>query len=301
MDSPALLAELNKGLKDTGARVHVDAKGKASLDITDFTGRHNEGDIKAANIVLKSMEEIRGDKNTLGGVRDVMLAVGNAKRDKNLLGSDLKDVVLGKALTTLRKHLNGISPELKALNQRYADDMEQLTEIQNLFSIRNAQQTSETTANKMMSVFSSKPFARKRLELLKEIEEISNTTIIPEVLGIVGQDALPAGLKSQLLSSGQFVAAGVPAALLGGIPAVVATAIVTVPMMSPKFVIKYLKRKGLIKNAVEESQVMQAITRLNGMIPKEMMTQGLTYGSALERLQGRSNDVLTSIGQIRRQ
>jgi hypothetical protein len=262
-------------------------------DTEDFIGQFNEADLKAVEVSRKVMERIYNGQGTLGEVRNAMLMLDNVKSDPQFLGSKLKDSILGKNVKILRDALNTVSPELKAVNAKYAKDSTELKLIQDLFSIRKGS-TGEATLNKMMEAFSGKKFADKRLEMLKNAERISGESVIPSLIGTIGKDWLPPSVMSNLLSGGQVVAATGIAQILGGLPAAVVTAIATGPFVSPRVTVNALRAKGFLKSKVQQNEVLSALEDVWKNRPEDIAIKGATYGSAIERFLEREQEALAN-------
>jgi hypothetical protein len=291
--SATFVESLVRGLEDFGVKLDPNTN---LWDHSSFRGRLEPTDIDAADILLREFKKIDANP-TLENLRESMLALDNQLKNKDYLASDLRQTITGGAVSKMRDKLNSISPELKKVNEQYALDSTELSEFKNLFSVVQGQ-TKETTISNMMKAFSDKPFAKKRLELLKNAEQFADAPIIPAILGNIAASWTPSGVIPAVLSTAQFV--GAAGLALGGLPAGAIAAIAGLPMMSPKLIANIAKAKGWVKNATQEAALVTGLQKVYDALPDNAITQGLTIGSALERFQERTEDTLTTIGGIGR-
>ena len=299
-----------------GDRVHTDMQRRQIKDgdeagFGEFDNAGIQGDINTANAILGNMTTLESkiqstvQKPSLGDLREILTNLGRLQSDKDLLGSNFKDLMLGQATGRIRKHIVDAAekfglPEaqqLRKLNDQYQVDLDTVAEVMADFNITGQTISNNEAARKMIKMYDrdkkTQVFRDAKIRLMEELDP--NREIIPALLAWQTADPLPPATFSRFLGGAQMagitgIGTAATAQFLGLPFAIPAGAIIGTTLalsVSPAFI-----RRATM--GLERSQQHGLLSRINIIrekTPDNLIKEGITIGAAFDRIQKRGEDI----------
>jgi hypothetical protein len=263
----------------------------------DFDNANISGDTNAVNAIIDNMFKLSKKTNpSFKDLREILGNLGRLQKNKEYLGSDFKDLVLGRATGRVRDAIVEAAevykiPEaiaLRKLNKEYATRIKDIKRVSELFNIKKGTKP-ETLVTTMLRAYDSPYFTTNSLEIL---ESIDDGVIIPSLLGLKAKEFIPPGLKSEFLGATQ--AAGAVKGIVAGVAGAGATymfppAVLAVPYamsFSPGFALKMTEMLGKAKG----QWLVSKLNNLKDAIPPALASQ-VTIGALLGRAEERGDSL----------